>query len=136
MSLKIIYTGLFILCLLSSCGITKHIQRYAIEGYVVDSGSIPINKVLVKFLMDENQKGILLLSEKDSTRTNADGYYRFREISSTEVGFMGGEASKKLPVSYKYIISKKGFINDTVNLRSKKLNRNILKIDTIFLKSK
>ncbi|WP_024480838.1 carboxypeptidase-like regulatory domain-containing protein [Cellulophaga baltica] len=134
MPTKIICKLLFLLLILSSCGITKHVQRYAVEGYIVDANNTPINNVVVKFLLDENQQGIMLLSDKDSTITNDEGFYKFKEISATKIGFMGGDKTKSLPVSYTFIARKKGFVNDTVNLRSRNPLNNILIIETIELK--
>ncbi|WP_282144228.1 hypothetical protein [Cellulophaga baltica] len=133
MPIKIICKLLFLLLILSSCGITKHVQRYAVEGYIVDANNTPIDQVVIKFLLDENQHDIMLLSDKDSTITNDEGYYKFREISASEIGFMGGESIKRLPVSYTFIVLKKGFVNDTVNLRSRSPLNNILVIETIEL---
>ncbi|WP_158978185.1 carboxypeptidase-like regulatory domain-containing protein [Cellulophaga sp. L1A9] len=134
MPFKIICKLLFLLLILSSCGVTKHVQRYAVEGYIVDANNTPINNVVVKFLLDENQQGIMLLSDKDSTITNDEGFYKFKEISATKIGFMGGDKTKSLPVSYTFIARKKGFVNDTVNLRSRNPLNNILIIETIHLK--
>ena len=134
MPTKIICKLLFLLLILSSCGITKHVQRYAVEGYIVDANNTPIDQVVIKFLLDENQHDIMLLSDKDSTITNDEGYYKFREISATKIGFMGGESIKRLPVSYTFIVLKKGFVNDTVTLRSRSPLNNILVIETIELK--
>ncbi|AIY14406.1 hypothetical protein [Cellulophaga baltica] len=133
MPIKIICKFLFLLLILSSCGITKHVKRYAVEGYIVDANNTPIDQVVIKFLLDENQHDIMLLSDKDSTITNDEGYYKFREISATDIGFMGGESTKRLPVSYTFIVSKKEFVNDTVNLRSRSPLNNILVIETIEL---
>ncbi|AIZ42777.1 peptidase associated/transthyretin-like domain-containing protein [Cellulophaga baltica] len=133
MPIKIICKLLFLLLILSSCGITKHVQRYAVEGYIVDANNTPIDQVVIKFLLDENQNDIMLLSDKDSTITNDEGYYKFREISASDIGFMGGESIKRLPVSYTFIVLKKGFVNDTVNLRSRSPLNNILVIETIEL---
>ncbi|MBA6316541.1 hypothetical protein [Cellulophaga baltica] len=133
MPTKIIGKLLFLLLILSSCGITKYVQRYAVEGYIVDANNTPMNNVEIKFLLDENQHDIMLLSDKDSTITNDEGYYKFREISATDIGFMGGESTKRLPVSYTFIVSKKEFVNDTVNLRSRSPLNNILVIETIEL---
>ena len=134
MPIKIICKLLFLLLILSSCGITKHVQRYAEEGYIVDANNTPIDQVVIKFLLDENQHDIMLLSDKDSTITNDEGYYKFREISASDIGFMGGESIKRLPVSYTFIVLKKGFVNDTVTLRSRSPLNNILVIETIELK--
>ena len=133
MPTKIICKLLFLLLILSSCGITKHVQRYAVEGYIVDANNTPIDQVVIKFLLDENQHDIMLLSDKDSTSTNEEGFYKFKEISATKIGFMGGESIKRLPVSYTFIVLKKGFVNDTVNLRSRSPLNNILVIETIEL---
>ena len=133
MPTKIICKLLFLLLILSSCGITKHVQRYAVEGYIVDANNTPIDQVVIKFLLDENQNDIMLLSDKDSTSTNEEGFYKFKEISATKIGFMGGESIKRLPVSYTFIVLKKGFVNDTVNLRSRSPLNNILVIETIEL---
>ncbi|SDF00433.1 hypothetical protein [Cellulophaga baltica] len=75
MPTKIIGKLLFLLLILSSCGITKYVQRYAVEGYIVDANNTPMNNVEIKFLLDENQHDIMLLSDKDSTITNDEGYY-------------------------------------------------------------
>lgn len=133
MPIKIICKLLFLLLILSSCGITKHVQRYAVEGYIVDANNTPIDQVVIKFLLDENQHDIMLLSDKDSTSTNEEGFYKFKEISATKIGFMGGESIKRLPVSYTFIVLKKGFVNDTVTLRSRSPLNNILVIETIEL---
>ena len=106
MPTKIICKLLFLLLILSSCGITKHVQRYAVEGYIVDANNTPIDQVVIKFLLDENQHDIMLLSDKDSTSTNEEGFYKFKEISATKIGFMGGESIKRLPVSYTFIVLK------------------------------
>jgi hypothetical protein len=134
MPFKIICKLLFLLLILSSCGVTKHVKRYAVEGYIVDANNTPINNVVVKFLLDENQQGIMLLSDKDSTITNDEGFYKFKEISATKIGFMGGDKTKSVSVSYTFIARKKGFVNDTVNLRSRSPLNNILIIETIHLK--
>ncbi|WP_165750283.1 hypothetical protein [Cellulophaga sp. Z1A5H] len=133
MPLNIIYKLLFLLLFVSSCGVAKHVQRYAIEGHIVDIHNTPMNNVVVKFLLDENQPGIMFLSDKDSTSTNDEGFYKFKEISATKIGFMGGESTKSLPVSYTFIARKKGFVNDTVTLRSRSPSNNILVIETIEL---
>ncbi len=136
MLLKSHYKLLILIFFFTSCSVKKHIQRYTVEGYVVDENSIPIDNVSITFILDKDQRDIMIISAKDSTITNNKGFYKFKEVSTKEIGFMGGEAIKKLPVSYQFKVEKKGFINDTINIYYITPINNILHVDKIKLNPK
>ncbi|WP_108867129.1 hypothetical protein [Aquimarina aquimarini] len=128
------YYLILITILIHSCAYYKYIHRNRIEGYVYDSNGIPVANTTIVFVIEENEKGLVILSKNDSTLTDKQGYYYFDEISTIEKGVIGGERRKPFPLPYTFIAKKNGIIIDTINARLYANQKNEIKIDTLIAK--
>jgi hypothetical protein len=108
--------------LLQSCIPSRTILRPKLTGYVFNEDSKePIDSCNVV-----------------GTYTNSKGYYKIKKISYIEfVPLLGCPTHQKIKFGNEIFLSKNGFKNDTVNIKS--INeigtskKNHVKLDTIFL---
>ena len=68
----------------TSCLPYKDIHCDKIEGYVVDQNKNPVSDAVVSFVLEE------FSGSGDTTVTDKNGYYTFKQVSSIEIERIGG----------------------------------------------